>query len=311
MRADYKPGLHFLTPLVNNVRKFDRRILTEDYPAEQFLTSEGKILRINFFVKWRISDVSRYYTSTAGGSEEVAARRLGEIVKDGIKSVIARRTIQQVVAAERSEFLGEVLKIAGANVGNLGMTMVDVRVKSIELPEEVSESVFNRMRQDFARQAAQLRAEGSAVSEQTRAEADRQRTEILANAYRDAEKVKGEGDATAADIYAQGLRRATPSSMPSTARMQAYRKSLGKQGDVLVLAPGRRVLQVLQGVRPLTAARLPRRDALGRPVGGLRPVPGAGRAHAVPESGRHEAALLGRARRARRSACCAGRARAA
>jgi len=186
VRADYKPGLHFMTPLINNVKKFDRRILTVDYPAEQFLTSEGKILRINFFVKWRISDVARFYTSTAGGSEEVAARRLGEIVKDGLKGVIARRTIQQVVAAERTEFLGEVLKIAGANVGGLGMTMIDVRVKSIELPEEVSESVFNRMRQDFARQAAQLRAEGSAVAEQTRAEADRQRTETLANAYRDA-----------------------------------------------------------------------------------------------------------------------------
>ena len=160
MRADYEPGLHFMTPLVNNVRKFDKRVLTEDYPAESFLTSEGKILTIDFFVKWRISDVSRYYTSTAGGSEEVAARRLGEIVKDGLKGVIARRTIQQVVAAERSEFLGEVLKIAGANVGGLGMTMIDVRVKSIGLPDEVSESVFNRMSQDFARQAAQLRAEG-------------------------------------------------------------------------------------------------------------------------------------------------------
>jgi len=236
VRADYEPGLHLMVPLVNNVRKFDRRILTEDYPAEQFLTSEGKILRINFFVKWRISDVSRYYISTAGGSEEVAARRLGEIVKDGLKGVIARRTIQQVVAAERTEFLGEVLEIAGANVGGLGMTMLDVRVKSIELPEEVSESVFNRMRQDFARQAAQLRAEGSAVSEQTRAEADRQRTEILANAYREAEKVKGEGDAAAADIYARAYGR--NAEFYSFYRgLQAYRKSLGKQGDVLVLAP--------------------------------------------------------------------------
>ncbi len=237
VRADYEPGLNFMTPLVNNVRKFDKRVLTEDYPAESFLTSEGKILRIDFFVKWRISDVSRYYTSTAGGSEEVAARRLGEIVKDGLKGVIARRTIQQVVAAERSEFLGEVLKIAGANVGGLGMTMIDVRVKSIGLPEEVSESVFNRMSQDFARQAAQLRAEGSAVSEQTRAEADRQRTETLANAYRDAEKVKGEGDATAADIYSQAYGR-NPEFYAFYRGLQAYRKSLnGNQGDVMVLSP--------------------------------------------------------------------------
>jgi membrane protease subunit HflC len=236
VRADYRPGLHFLTPFVNNVVKFDKRILTEDYPAEQFLTSEGKILRINFFVKWRISDVSRYYQSTAGGSEEVANRRLGEIVKDGIKGVIARRTIQQVVAADRSEFLGEVLKIAGANVNNLGIALVDVRVKTIELPEEVSESVFNRMRQDFARQAAQLRAEGAAVSERTRAEADRQRTEILAEAYRQAEIVKGEGDAAAADIYAKAYGR-NPEFYAFYRGLQAYRRSLGKQGDVLVLAP--------------------------------------------------------------------------
>jgi membrane protease subunit HflC len=236
VRSDYSPGLHFLTPFVNNVIKFDKRILTEDYPAEQFLTSEGKILRINFFVKWRISDVSRYYQSTAGGSEEVANRRLGEIIKDGIKSVIARRTIQQVVAADRSEFLSEVLKIAGGNVNNLGIALVDVRVKTIELPEEVSESVFNRMRQDFARQAAQLRAEGSAVSEQTRAEADRQRTEILADAYRRAEIVKGEGDATAADTYAKAYGR-NPEFYSFYRGLQAYRRSLGKQGDVLVIAP--------------------------------------------------------------------------
>jgi len=236
VRSDYKPGLHFLVPFLHNVKKFDKRILTEDYPEEQFLTSEGKILKINIFVKWRISDVARYYTSTAGGSEEVANRRLGEIVRDGIKSVIARRTIQQVVAAERSEFLGEVLKIAGANVGNLGIALVDVRVKNIALPEEVSESVFNRMRQDFARQAAQLRAEGSAVSEQTRAEADRQRTETLANAYRQAEMTKGEGDALAADIYARAYGR-NPEFYSFYRGLQAYRKSLGKQGDILVLAP--------------------------------------------------------------------------
>jgi modulator of FtsH protease HflC len=236
VRADYAPGLHFMTPFVNNVVKFDKRILTNEFPAEQFLTSEGKILRIDFFVKWRIRDVSRFYTSTAGGNEDVANRRLGEIIKDAIKTVIARRTIQQVVAADRSEFLSEVAQIAGTNVNNLGITLVDVRVRSIELPEEVSESVFNRMRQDFARQASQLRAEGSAISEQTRAEADRQRTEILATAYRDAEIVKGEGDALAADIYAKAHAR-NPEFFSFYRGMQAYRRSLGKQGDVLVLQP--------------------------------------------------------------------------
>jgi membrane protease subunit HflC len=211
-------------------------VLTEEYPSEQFLTSEGKILRIDFFVKWRITDVSRYYTSTAGGSEDVANRRLGEIVKDGIKGVIAKRTIQQVVAAERTEFLSEVRKVAEGNVGGLGITLIDVRVKKIDLPDEVSESVYNRMQQNFARQAAQLRAEGSAVSEQTRAEADRERTEILAAAYRQAEIVKGEGDAAAADIYARAYGR-NPEFYSFFRGMQAYRRSLGKQGDILVLQP--------------------------------------------------------------------------
>ena len=236
VRADHQPGLHFMVPLVNNVRKFDKRILTEEYPSEQFLTSEGKILRIDFFVKWRITDVGRYYTSTAGGSEDVANRRLGEIVKDGIKGVIAKRTIQQVVAAERTEFLNEVRQVAEGNVGGLGITLIDVRVKKIDLPEEVSESVYSRMQQNFARQAAQLRAEGSAVSEQTRAEADRERTEILADAYRKAEIVKGEGDAAAADIYARAYSR--NAEFYSFYRgMQAYRRSLGKQGDILVIEP--------------------------------------------------------------------------
>jgi len=180
--------------------------------------------------------VSRYYTSTAGGSEDVANRRLGEIVKDGIKGVIAKRTIQQVVAAERTEFLSEVRKVAEGNVGGLGITLVDVRVKSIDLPEEVSESVYNRMQQDFARQAAQLRAEGSAVSERTRAEADRQRTETLADAYRQAEIIRGEGDAAAAEIYARAYGR--DAEFYSFYRgLQAYRRSLGKQGDIMVLQP--------------------------------------------------------------------------
>jgi membrane protease subunit HflC len=140
------------------------------------------------------------------------------------------------VAAERTEFLGEVRKVAEGNVAGLGITLVDVRVKSIDLPEEVSESVFNRMRQDFARQAAQLRAEGSAVSERTRAEAERQRTEILADAYRQAEIIKGEGDAGAADIYARAHGR-NPEFFAFHRSMQAYRRALGKQGDILIIQP--------------------------------------------------------------------------
>jgi membrane protease subunit HflC len=235
VRTDYGPGLHFMVPFINNVRKFDRRIVTRNYPAEQFLTSEGKILRIDFYVKWRISDVAAFYEGT-GGDDDIAANRLGEIVKDGLKGVIARRTIQQVVAAERSEFIGEVLKIADVNTRTLGIQLIDVRVKKIDLPDEVSDSVFNRMRQDFAGQAARLRAEGEENSEKLRSEADRKRTEILAEAYREAEIIRGEGDAAAAEIYAKAYSR-NQEFYSFYRSLQAYRESLGNENDVLVISP--------------------------------------------------------------------------
>jgi membrane protease subunit HflC len=235
LRADYKPGLHFKAPFYHEVRKFERRITTRNYPSEQFLTSEGKILRIDFYIKWRISDISRYYIGT-GGSEDTAAVRLGSIVKDGIKGVIARRTIQQVVAAERTEFTGEILKAAESKVAELGLLLVDVRVKKIDLPEEVSESVFLRMRQDFDRQAKQLRAEGDEAAEKLRAEADRERTEILAKGYREAEIIRGEGDARSAEIYARAYTR-NAEFYSFYRSLQAYDKSLGTDNDVLVIGP--------------------------------------------------------------------------
>jgi membrane protease subunit HflC len=235
VRTDYDPGLHFMVPVINDVRKFDRRVLTRNYPSEQFLTSEGKILNVDFYVKWRISDVGQYYQATSG-DEEAAARRLAEIVKDGLKGVIARRTIQQVVAAQRSEFIGDIIEVAGSSVQQLGITLVDVRVKKIDLPDDVLDSVFNRMRQDFARQAAQLRAEGDEMAQRVRATADRERTEILAEATREAEKIRGEGDAKAAEIYA-GVYKRYPEFYAFHRSLEAYRKSMGKSEDILVLAP--------------------------------------------------------------------------
>ncbi|HKR36367.1 MAG TPA: protease modulator HflC [Steroidobacteraceae bacterium] len=235
VRADYTPGLHFKVPFYNDVRKFERRITTRNYPSEQFLTSEGKILRIDFYIKWRISDVSRYYPAT-GGSEDTAAVRLGSIVKDGIKGVIARRTIQQVVAAERTEFTGEILKAAESKTAELGVQLVDVRVKKIDLPEEVSDSVFLRMRQDFDRQAKQLRAEGDENAEKLRAEADRQRTEIQAQAYRESEIIRGEGDARSAETYARAYGR-NAEFYSFYRSLQAYRASIGTDSDVLVISP--------------------------------------------------------------------------
>jgi membrane protease subunit HflC len=233
--TDFEPGLHFMMPWVESVQKFDRRVLTRNYPSEPFLTSEGKILNVDFYVKWRVADVARYYLAT-NGDEEAAALRLAEIVKDGLKGVIAKRTIQQVVAAERAEFIGDILKFAGQSVGQLGLTLVDVRVKRIDLPDEVSESVYNRMRQNFARQASQLRAEGDEQAQRIRAEAERERTELLAGGNRDAEVIRGEGDALASATYARAYQR-YPEFYSLHRSLEAYRNSIGKPGDVLVIAP--------------------------------------------------------------------------
>jgi membrane protease subunit HflC len=233
--TDFEPGLHFMVPGLESVQKFDRRVLTRNYPAEQFLTSEGKILNVDFYVKWRISDVERYYLAT-NGDEESAASRLAEIVKDGLKGVIAKRTIQQVVAAERSEFIGDILQFAGRSVNQLGLALVDVRVKRIDLPDEVSESVYNRMRQNFARQASQLRAEGDEQAQRIRAEAERARTEVLAMGNRDAEVIQGEGDAKAAATYSSAYQR-YPEFYSLHRSLQAYRKSIGLPNDVLVISP--------------------------------------------------------------------------
>jgi membrane protease subunit HflC len=244
VRADYEPGLHFMVPFVNTARKFDRRVLTRNYPAEQFLTSEGKILNVDFYVKWRVSDVGQYYQST-GGDEEAGAERLAEIVKDGLKGVIAKRTIQQVVAAERAELISDILQFAGQSVGQLGLTLVDVRVKRIDLPDEVSESVYNRMRQDFARQAAQLRAEGDEQAQRIRAEADRERTELIAGGNREALMIRGEGDAAAAATYARAYQR-YPDFYSYYRSLQAYRTALGQPNDVLVIAPEGEFFQYLK-----------------------------------------------------------------
>lgn len=244
VRYDYAPGLHVKVPFLQSIQKFERRLMTRNYPAEQFLTSEGKILNVDFYVKWRIADLGQYYRAT-GGREEMAAARLAEIVKDGLKGTIARRTIQQVVAAERSELIGDVLNFAGNSVKQLGVTIVDVRVKRIDLPDDVSESVFNRMRQDFASQAAQLRAEGEEQAIKIRAEAERQRTEILSGAARDAEKIRGEGDARSANIFAASTGKDTE-FFAFYRSLQAYRKTVGREGDVLVLSPDSQFFKYLR-----------------------------------------------------------------
>ncbi len=245
IETDLEPGLHFKMPFINNVRKFPRQILTQTNPQESFLTFEKKNLFVDFFVKWRIIDVGAYYRATRG-DEALASQRLIEIVKDGVRSEFAKRTVPQVVSAERRELLDNMLASARENARGLGMELVDVRVKRTEFPEQVSESVFDRMRQERARTASELRAQGAENAEQIRAEADRQRTVTLAEAYREAEKVRGAGDADAARIYADAYRK-DPEFFAFYRSIQAYRRSLGKENDLLVLGKEGEFFRYMEG----------------------------------------------------------------
>ncbi|MEO7386937.1 MAG: protease modulator HflC [Gammaproteobacteria bacterium] len=234
VETDIPPGIHFKLPFIEAVRKFPRTILTQTNPQELFLTLEKKNLFVDFFVKWRIVNVAGYYKATRGGDEALAGQRLIEIVKDGVRAEFAKRTVPQVVSAERRELLDNMLASARANAATLGIEVVDVRVKRTEFPEQVSDSVFDRMKQERARTASELRAQGAEAAEQIRAEADRQRTVTLAEAYRDAEKVRGAGDAEAARIYAEAYRK-DPEFFAFYRSIQAYRRSLGKENDLLIL----------------------------------------------------------------------------
>ncbi|MFZ1625808.1 MAG: protease modulator HflC [Gammaproteobacteria bacterium] len=233
IETDIGPGLHFKMPFINNVLKYPHQILTLTNPQELFLTQEKKNLLVDFFIKWRIVNVGAYYRAT-GGDESLAAQRMLEIVKDGIRGEFAKRTVPQVVTAERRELLDNMLTNARKNALELGIQVIDVRVKRTEFPEQVSDSVFDRMRQERARTASELRAQGAENAEQIRADADRQRTVTLAEAYRDAEKVRGAGDAEAAAIYAEAYRKDSD-FFAFTRSIQAYRRSLGKDNDLLLL----------------------------------------------------------------------------
>jgi membrane protease subunit HflC len=235
VRADFEPGLHFKMPFVNTVRKFDNRVLTRNNPNEPFLTAEKKNLRVDFYVKWRITDVGQYFRST-GGDERLATSRLLEIIKDGLRAQFARQTLQEVVTADRREVIEDLMGTAGLTARDLGIEIVDVRVKTLDLPPDVSESVFNRMRQERARVASQLRAEGAETAERIRSDADRQRTVIIAEAQRDAQRIRGAGDARAAEIYAEAFGR-DRGFYDFWRSMQAFRTSVGRGDDVLVIEP--------------------------------------------------------------------------
>ncbi len=235
VESDFKPGLHLKIPLVNEVTKFDGRILTDMYQAEHFLTREQEQLTIDFYVKWRIANLRRYYETT-GGNEDVANARLRETVRDSIKTVVTQRTLQQVVTAERAEFTDAMMKTARPFGDQLGIELVDVRITKIDLPQQVQESVFDRMRATFKAQAAKLRAEGVEASDRIRGEANKETTEILANASRQAGETRGQGEASASEVYAKSFSK-NAEFYSFYRSMQSYRDAVGTQGDLLVIPP--------------------------------------------------------------------------
>lgn len=244
IRSDYEPGLHFKLPLVETVRRYPDRILKYENSEEKFLTGEKKNLIVDYFVTWRIEDPAEYYRSTRG-DEQRAIDRLAAIVKEGIKAAISRRTVQEVVSADRAELMEDMLIQAQDRAPELGIQIVDVRVKRIDLSDEVSDSVYMRMRQERDRVAAQLRAEGREERERIEADADRQRTIILSEANREAQQVEGAGDAKAAEIYAQAYGQ-NPDFYEFYRSMQAYREAIGGENDVLVLKPDSDFFKFLQ-----------------------------------------------------------------
>jgi membrane protease subunit HflC len=231
-----KPGLYFKVPLVQNVRYFDTRILTLDTPEpERFITSEKKNVKVDYFVKWRIVDVKLYYVSVAG-DESRTLTRLAQTINDGLRAEFGKRTVHDVVSGERDKIMEIQRKKADDDARKIGVEVLDVRLKRVDLPEEVSESVYKRMEAERKRVANEQRSTGFAEAEKIRADADRQREVILAEAYRDAQRIKGEGDARASALYASAYGQ-NPEFYAFYRSLDAYTKSFKNKSDVMVLEP--------------------------------------------------------------------------
>lgn len=235
IRSDFEPGLHFKIPLINNVKKFDKRILTLDSRPERFLTSEKKNVIVDSFVKWKIGDVDTFYTAVAGDVDQ-ANIRLEQIVKDASRSEFSKRDIKELVSTDRSIIREELIKNITPLAAELGMQIVDVQVKRIDLPPDVSHSVYSRMEAERARVAREFRSQGAEAAERIRADADKQREIILADAYRDAEKLRGEGDAKAADVYAESYGQDVE-FFSFYRSMNAYQQTFNSSDDMIVLEP--------------------------------------------------------------------------
>jgi membrane protease subunit HflC len=235
VKTDVQPGLHFKIPFVNNVRKFDGRRLTLDVEPERFLTVEKKNVIVDSFVMWRIAEAKRFYTAVMG-DERNARQRLEQIVKDGMRGQFSKRTVNQVVSEERDTITKDLTIAASAQAGQIGIEIVDVRVKRVDLPSEVSNSVYRRMQAERSRVAKEFRSQGAELAEKIRAGADRQRQVLIAEAYREAEQTRGEGDARAAEIYAQAFNK-DKEFYAFFRSLRAYQESFDGSNDLMLLTP--------------------------------------------------------------------------
>ena len=236
VQFDVEPGLHFKWPIINSVRYFDSRILTLDAQPQRYLTSEKKALMVDSFIKWRVKDVAKYFTTT-GGDEERAKRLLSQRVDTGLRNEFGVRTVKEVVSGERDQLMNSLTAMLDEIAQEeLGVEVIDLRVKRIDLPLEVSESVYNRMRTERQRLARELRAQGNEVAEKIRATADKDKTVILADAYRMAEEIKGDGDAEATATYASAFTK-DPEFYDFTRSLKAYQSTFETKGDILLIDP--------------------------------------------------------------------------
>jgi membrane protease subunit HflC len=233
--VEKEPGLKFKTPFVNNVVKFDNRIQTLDAPAERFLTGEKKNVVADSFVKWKIADATRFYKAT-GGSVSRMNNRLTQIVKNGLKSEFSKRTIAEVVSGERTEIMKNITQLAKKDTTEFGIEIVDVRIKRIDLSQEVSNSVYRRMQAERERVAKDFRSKGAEEAEKIQANADKERAVILANAYKESEIIRGEGDAISAANYSKVYNK-NKDFYSFYRSLESYKKSFNQNNDVLVLNP--------------------------------------------------------------------------
>ena len=245
VKNDVPPGLHFKLPFVQDAQSFDGRLLTLDTATQRYLTLEKKALMVDSYAKWRIADVQRFYTATSG-LRAIAEERLSRQLESGLRNEVARRTLHEVVSGERDQLMADITATLDENARReLGIEVLDVRVKAIDLPAEVNRSVFDRMSTEREREAREHRAKGAELAEGIRADADRQQRVIVAEAFRESEKIRGDGDAQAAAIYAEAYNK-DPEFYSFSRSLQAYRESFANKSDMLVLDPESEFFKYMQ-----------------------------------------------------------------